>query len=140
MINKINELKNKLLQHIEEEVRTKGIERLDGDKVDMVKDLAEAEAYCMKARYYDSVVSAMGQGYLGYQNQGGGTGSSAGYGSMQQGYSGYGNAQQGYGSQGYGGGMGHQDLMAPLQAAIQNAGPDEREHLRNEVSRIIGRM
>lgn len=136
MINKIYELKNKLLQHVEEEVRTKGIERLDGEKVDMIKDLAEAEAYCMKAKYYDTVVAAMGQGSSGYQGQGGGTGSSAGYGGMQGGGRGY-SSRDNMQSSGYGG-MGHQDLMFPLRMALQAAGPEEREKLRQETSSLFG--
>lgn len=40
-----------------------GLENLDtkeaGDVVDMIKDLAEAEAKCMEAKYYQSVICAM---------------------------------------------------------------------------------
>lgn len=33
-----------------------------GEVVDMIKDLAEAEAYCWKAKYYETVVEAMKEG------------------------------------------------------------------------------
>lgn len=143
MVEKIYNLKNKILQHVENE--SADMQRMDvkevGELVDMVKDLAEAEKSCWEAMYYKSVVESM-SGKSGY-GSGGGTGSSAGYGS-QGGIRdmGYGSSYSGYrssGMQGYGS-MGHQDVMEPLRAAIQQASPDEREHLRNEVKAMIGAM
>lgn len=149
MVEKIWEIKNKILQRVEKD--TMNMERIDveevGKLVDMVKDLAEAEEKCWKAQYYRKVTEAMEQGQqAGY---GGGTGSSAGYGSGGSGgggRQGYGTtARQGYsgggggGSQGYGS-MGHEEFMEPLRMALQQAGPDERERLRNEVMKTVGMM
>ena len=141
MVENIYELKNKIIKQVEKE--TADMQRMDvkevGELVDMVKDLAEAEKSCWEASYYRKVTESMGQG-SGYSgsSMGGGTGSSAGYGSQQGG-----SMRQGYGTQsmrqGYGT-MGHTDLMEPLRMAIQQAGPDERERLRNEVKTIIGAM
>lgn len=155
MVEKIYEIKNKILQRVEKD--TMNMERIDveevGKLVDMVKDLAEAEEKCWKAQYYRKVTEAMDQGQqAGY---GGGTGSSAGYGSggsgggggqgggggrqgygtmARQGYSGGGGGSQGYGS------MGHEEFMEPLRMTLQQANPDERERLRNEVMKTIGMM
>lgn len=138
MVEKIYDLKNKILQHVEKQ--TMNMDRMDtkevGELIDMVKDLAEAEESCWEAQYYRKITEGMeSSGY------GGGTGSSAGYGNqggMRQGYGTQ--ARQGYGNmQGYGS-MGHQDIMEPLRMAIQQASPDEREHLRNEVKTMIGAM
>ena len=134
MINTVWDLKNKLLESVKKEVGERGIERLDGDKIDMIKDLAETEYYCMKAKYYDTVVQEMKGGSSGYgSGRGAGTGSSAGYASrdgMQYGYD--------SGRTMRSGSMGHQELMEPLRMALQNASPDEREHLRNEAMGILG--
>lgn len=142
MVENIYELKNKILDHVEME--TMNMARIDvkevGELVDMVKDLAEAEAMCWKAEYYKSVVESMKQGASqGYgqgggqgYGQGGGTGSSAGYGSGRSGYQRQG--RQGYGQQG------HQEAMEVLRTAIKTANPDERERIRNEVKSIIGAM
>lgn len=146
MVEKIYEIKNKILQRVEKD--SMNMDRIDvkelGELVDMVKDLAEAEDHCWQAQYYRKVTEAMEQGQqAGY---GGGTGSSAGYGSGgsgggRQGYSSM--ARQGYGggggSQGYGS-MGHEEFMEPLRMALQQAGPDERERLRNEVMKTVGMM
>ena len=86
----------------------------------------------MKAKYYDTVLQEMKGGSSGY-GSGGGTGSSAGYASRD-------GVQYGYdsGRTMRSGSMGHQELMEPLRQAIQNASPDEREHLRNEAMGILG--
>lgn len=147
MVEKIYELKNKILQHVEKE--TMDMQRMDvkevGELVDMVKDLAEAEKSCWEAQYYRKVTEDMEKaGQAGY-GSGGGTGSSAGYGSSGGqgggGRSGYGSmARQGYGGGSGYGSMGHQEIMDPLRMALQQASPDEREHLRNEVMKTVGMM
>lgn len=133
MVEKIYDIKNKVLQYAERV--TQDVNRMDTKEVselaDAVKDFAEAEKACWEAEYYKSIVGSMSQG----QGYGGGTGSSAGYGG--QGYQ----RQQGYSRQGYqGGSMGHHDVTEPLRMAIQSASPDERDRLRNEVKTIIGAM
>lgn len=56
------ELKEKLLCAAREEL-SKGVQNVNthemGEVVDMIKDLAEAEEKCWKARYYESIVNAM---------------------------------------------------------------------------------
>ena len=132
MVNRIYELKNRFIEKIESDISQRGIERINieemGKMVDMVKDLAEAEAYCMKAKYYDTVTTAMEEsdkGSSGYTNPMREMGGK--YSSRDAGSSGY-----QYGS------MGHTDIMEPLRQAMQNAGPDERSKLRNEVLSMVG--
>lgn len=139
MVEKIYEIKNKILQRVEKD--SMNMDRVDvkelGELVDMVKDLAEAEDHCWQAQYYRKVTEAMEQGQQAGYGTGGGTGSSAGYGSGGQG-----GARQGYAStarQGYGS-MGHEEIIEPLRTAIQQANPDEREKLRNEVMKTVGMM
>ena len=143
MVNKIYELKNEILGHVDNVVHERGIERMDVDRVnkliDMVHHLAESESNCWQAEYYRTVTEAMKgdtYGYSGYgsmQNSGGrqgyapgtgGTGSSAGYAtqSMHQGY------------------MGFDEAMDPLRNMIREAKPDERERMRNEVLKMVGAL
>lgn len=152
MVDRIYMLKNMILERIMKEVEERGIERVDGELVDMVKDLAEAEESCWKAEYYRKVSEAMegssgysgGQGMSGYS---GGQGTS-GYSGGQGGRSGYGagtGSSAGYGGQTtapgeYRGASGHTSVVDPLRMALQSANPDERQHLRNEIMTIIGAM
>lgn len=128
MINKIYEIKNKIIEDVEKDIKERGIDRVDGDKIDMIKDLAEAEAYCWKARYYSSIVEAMGEqpsgygyrsapmssGYMGYQNE-----------------MGYGNSQMGYDED-------PEQLIQKLTKKMQTVDPDKREHIRNRMMSAIG--
>lgn len=61
-VEKMCELKNKLISWVEEEF-SKGVECVQtdeaGEAVDMIKDLADAEKNCWKAKYYKSIVEAM---------------------------------------------------------------------------------
>lgn len=121
MTYRLMQLKDELVNELVQEHRERG--RVDDDKVDAVKDIAEAIYYCKvtEAMGGNAGYSQQGQGSMGY---GAGTGSSAGYGSQ-------GGMRQGY--------MGA-DVMEPLRMALQSAGPDEREHIRNEVRAMIGAM
>ena len=131
MVNKIYELKNQLLKHVEEEVARNGIERLNGDKVDMIKDLAEAECYCMKAKYYDTVTKAMqgeqqsgysmGQRSMGYQSR-----------DMQE-PSGYGMGYMGYHEE-----EDAEQLIQKLKQKLDHESPAKREQLRNRTLATIG--
>lgn len=134
MVDKVYEIKNKLIEHIEKMANERGgIERINASEltlyVDMVKDLAEAEEKCWKAEYYRTVTEAMGEGKSGYTSQGGGTGSSASYGSRM----GYGTQgmQQG-GRRGYGNMSGHHEVTA-LVERLEMASPEEKEHIKNEL-------
>ena len=143
MVNKIWEIKNKFLERMEKEIGERGIDRVDIDEMDKFADivhhLAEAEASCWEAEYYRTTVGAM-KGNAGY---GGGTGSSAGYGSMNQGggRSGY-STPSGYDTAraGYSEGKGDPDVIDSLRKKIQESGPDARARLRNQVMTVIGAM
>jgi len=121
MVDKIYEIKNKLIEKVDKDIREYGLDRLDtnnlGETVDMIKDLAEAEEKCWKATYYRAVTEAMGQEKSGY-NYGGGTGSSTPY---RQGYT------QQMSRQGY-----HSELDDLLRK-LQEVDPQERERMKNEV-------
>lgn len=130
MVNKIYDLKNRLLTKVEEEVAQRGIDRLDHDKVDMIKDLAEAEYYCMKAKYYDDVTKAMeGEQPSGYSASSGSRGS-MGYQSRDQ-------QQMGY-SMGYHEEEDPEQLIQKLKHAIDTADPSKREMMRNRTLATIG--
>lgn len=86
-ISELCELKDKLICCARDEF-SKGIQQVNthemGQVVDMIKDLAEAEEKCWKAKYYESIVEAMedekdyeemmakmgqgGDGRMGYDN------------------------------------------------------------------------
>lgn len=59
----IKELKEKLTECFKGELSAKGAAGMDaqeaGEVVDMIKDLAETEKYCMEALYFQKVVEAM---------------------------------------------------------------------------------
>lgn len=141
MVDKIYDIKNKVIERIEKDMSSRGIDRIDvvefSKLVDMVKDLAEAEEKCWEAQYYRTVTGAM-DGKSGY-GQGAGTGSSAGYGMQGGARSGYAQdtARQGYG-QGSGYGMsGHQEVK-DLVRKMQMADPAEKEHIIQELRTQIG--
>lgn len=59
----IKELKEKLTECLKSEMSVRGMDCVDtheaGEVVDMIKDLAETEKYCMEALYFQKVVEAM---------------------------------------------------------------------------------
>lgn len=142
MVNKIYELKNKVITRMEAVLSERGgIDRGNTEELDklanIVHHLAESEASCWQAEYYRNTVEQMRKESAGY----GGTGSSAGY--MQSG------ARQGYGSQmsGYGSGrsgymesQGGDDMAETLRKQIQEASPDERERIRHRYMTILGTL
>ena len=118
MVNEIYELKNMILNDVMETAKSQGVNRIDDKKIDMIKDLAEAEKDCWKAQYYRRVTEAMESEKQGYgtstrQGYGGGTGSSAQ--TVRQGY------------------MGYSGVLDPIREALQKADPDSREKLRKEL-------
>ena len=149
MVEEIYDLKNQLLESMAKEIDERGIERLDKEKVDMVKDLAEAEKSCWEAEYYRSVTDAMegGSGYdgqmdmrgnqMGYDGmsgaQGGNRGGSNRGGSQgsSRGRSGYRDSRGRYARRGYGSGY-HEHIDA-LKMELQNADQQEREQIMNEL-------
>lgn len=62
---KIADMKKRLMEAACSEIST-GLESVDakelGEVIDMIKDLAQAEADCMKAKYYETVIEAMSEG------------------------------------------------------------------------------
>lgn len=123
MVNEIYEIKNKIIKKIEEDINQRGIDRIDGEMVDMVKDLAEAEKDCWKAAYYRAVTEAMNgkQGYTPMQ-----TGSGGG--------------RQGYSTMGYTPNMGHTDIIDQLGEEFKRMNPDERMQMKNKVLTKLGSL
>ena len=148
MVEVIYDLKNQLLEQLEKDVQERGADRLDKDKVDMVKDLAEAEKSCWEAEYYRSVAEAMGEGsgydgagaaQMGYNGMSGAqqdarAGSSAsGRKNGTQGRSGWANQYgSGYSRRGYGM-RGYRQHMDALRMEMQNADPQQREQIIQEL-------
>ena len=134
MVDKIYDIKNKLLEHIEKEMGERGPERLDGDMVDMVKDLAEAEKCCWEAEYYRAVTDAMesrgympeamghyyGMGYDGQDMRGGN--------STRRGYR---DSMGRYARRGY-----HEE-MESVRQAMETASPEEREKMKRELRQML---
>lgn len=127
MVEEVYRLKNQLLQEMAQDVQERGIERLDKEKVDMVKDLAEAEKSCWEAEYYRAVTEAMQGGYNGYQN------ARSGAQMASQGMSGWQNQYgSGYSRRGYG----HSDALDSLKVAMRDADPQERERMMEEMRKM----
>mgnify|MGYP006916039935 CR=1 FL=1 len=120
MVESIYTTKNKILEHIENEI--KNMDRVNvhelGELVDMVKDLAEAEKSCWEATYYKSVSEAMdASGYDGS--------------SMQ--------ARAGYtGMRGYHQDTKDDDVIELLSKEYRDLGPDERLAMRKRVFSTLG--
>lgn len=158
MVDVIFDLKNQLLEDMLRETRERGIDHLDKEKVDMIKDLAEAEKNCWKASYYRSVTEAMEDGGSGYPSEQGSYGnyptysgyygptmgmSGASRGGQQStgnsGYSGnmsgYRNSMGRYARRGYttGYGMGYHDHLNALKMDLANANPQDRERIMSEL-------
>ena len=108
----------------------------------MVKDLTEAEKSCWEVEYYRSVTEAMegGSGYMsgnqmGYNGmsgaQGGNRGGNSRNGSQGGSQRGYRDSMGRYARRGYG--MGYQEHIDALRMELQNADPQERERIMNEI-------
>ena len=115
MVDRIYDLKNQVLDRIEQEVREKGIDRADylGMMVDMVKDLAEAEKDCWKASYYRAVTEAM------------------------EGKSGYGMSRQpmrrGYRDR-------SNEMVESVRMAMMDMAPEERDRMRDQLRMAMEQM
>lgn len=95
MIDKIRSIKDEMLMQAEQDMHEGG--RVDPMVIDNIKDLAEAEKYCMESEklsaetdYFQSVADAMEDGQMGYDDgygyNRGGQGGRGGYGYEQGGY------------------------------------------------------
>lgn len=142
MVEEIYELKNKLLEEMMRDVQERGVERLDKERVDMVKDLAEAEKSCWEAEYYRSVAEAMeGSGYgmqanqMGYNGmsgaQGGNRAGNGRSGAQNGSQRGYRDSSGRYARRGYG--MGYQEHVDALRSEMQGMDPQERERIMQEL-------
>ena len=133
MVNKICEMKNEILKHVDSMILERGVDRMDVDRVgkmiDMVHHLAESESNCWQAEYYRTVTEAMNSDKYGYSsmpdsrgfyNTGGGTGSSAGYSRMSNGSKDF------------------REIIPSLRDVMREAKPDDREKMRNEIMSIVG--
>lgn len=109
MIDKIRSIKDEMLMQAEQDMHEGG--RVDPMVIDNIKDLAEAEKYCMESEklsaetdYFQSVADAMQDGQMGYDD-------GYGYNRGGQGSYGYGRGGSGYergGRRGYNQGRGGQ--------------------------------
>lgn len=155
MVEKIKELKDNILDQLEQDVQEKGPNRIDPKMVDMVKDLAEAEKACWEAEYYMTVTEAMGEGSMGYEEmesmgyaqggQGGGGGNQGGSGyregqgyrrGYRRGYRGQQRDSQGRYTSRRGYRYGHGDMMQEIKSMMQEADPQERERLKRQLRQM----
>ena len=124
MVNKICDIKNKFVEHIDKVIGERGIDRINvsemGDLVDIVKDLAEAEKECWEAQYYRNIVTEAMEAKYGYQPH------------MMDERMGYAQLSRGTGTMGYG-----DDIVEQLSERMKHATPEERMTMR---SRIIGKL
>lgn len=108
MIDKIRSIKDEMLMQAEQDMHEGG--RVDPMVIDNIKDLAEAEKYCMESEklgaetdYYQSVADAMQEGQMGYDDgMGYERGGNMGYARGGQGGYGYNQGGRGYEQGGYG--------------------------------------
>ena len=139
MVDKIYEVKNEVLKQIDQDMREKGAGRIDPQMVDMVKDLASAEKDCWEAEYYRSVTEAMGGSQAGYSGmygmQQGTSGGNMRSGAQSASQSGYRNSMGRYARRGYG--MGYQEHIDALKTEMQNADPQRREMMANELRKLM---
>lgn len=132
MVERIYEIKNAVLDRIQNDIKDSGIERIDlteiGKMVDMVKDLAEAEEKCWEAEYYHNVTDAMGSSGYSYSDNARryseGTGSYGGNGrNMRRGY--------------YDGYLGRDNMAETVKMAMQGMTPAERDQFREQLRMIM---
>lgn len=169
MVERIKETKDQILERMEQTINERGIDRVDvnemGKLADIVKDLAEAEKACWEAEYYMSVTEAMDEyGYeeeMGYAQGGEGGGSQGGSG-YRRGYRKGGEGGSGQGGSGYRRGYrgqsrdsqgrytsrrgyrrnryGHDDMIQDIRDMMQNADPQEKEQLKQQLRKMTNEM
>ena len=131
MVDKIYEMKNKIIEQVDKDMRERP-DRVDGEMIDAIKDLSEAEKNCWEAEYYRAVTEAMegGSGYQDGSSRGGSTGGSSGWQNQ------YGSGRNSGGRRGYDGTshmMGYQEAMDTMRHYMRNSDPVERERMRGEM-------
>lgn len=142
MVEEIYNVKNEVLKQIAQDMREKGASRIDPQMVDMVKDLASAEKDCWEAEYYRSVAEAMEggsgaqMGYSGmYGMQQGSRSEGMRSGAQSGTQSGYRDSMGRYARRGYD--MGYQEHIDALKMEMQNADPQRREMMANELRSLM---
>lgn len=154
MVEAIKSNKDALLKRLEQVINEKGPERMNvqeaGMLSDQIKDLAEAEKACWEAEYFRSIAEGMdaygyeGMGYDQSDSNGGISSGGGRSGYERRGYEqgGYGYRRSGRGSANqYGGSrrgyrMGHQDAIESLRMEMQEADPQRRQQLMQEIRQM----
>jgi hypothetical protein len=152
LVEQISDIKNQILEKMQQTVDERGIERMDvaeiGKLSDAVKDMAEAEKSCWESEYYRAVTEAMEDGSMGYEdgmsyaqgnqqgNQQGGRGYGRGRGG-RRGYRGQPRDSMGrYTRRGYRGRYGHDDMMQDIKDMLMSADPQEKEQLKQKLRQM----
>lgn len=162
MVEKIADLKDQLLDRMEQAINERGVEHFDlsevGKITDQIKDMTEAEKACWEAEYFRAVTEAMEDGQMGYDD---GMGNNMGYSRRGRGYQGNydrGNQNMGYdrGRRGYRRGYrgrdsmgrytsrrgyrdsryGHDDMMQEVKDLLMSADPQEREQIKQKLRQM----
>ena len=143
-MDEITQLKNKMLMHVYKVAEEHGPGQVDGEMVDMIKDLAEAEYYCRVTEAMDG----QGAGQMGYRAGYEPMGyEPTGYEQQAMGYPmGYPQAQtMGYrdsmgryaSRRGYGS-MGYADSVEGIRSMMNMASPEEKERMKAELRPMLG--
>ena len=154
MVELIKETKDTLLERLDKAINEKGADRMNIQEVgmlaDAVKDLSEAEKSCWEAEYFRNIAEEMdAYGYEGMGYAHGGSNGSTSSGGGRSGYERRGYEQGGYGyrrsgrgsANQYGGSrrgysMGHQDAIESLRMEMQEADPQRRQQLMQEIRQM----
>jgi hypothetical protein len=154
MVERIKETKDDILAYLSKETKRYGGDKMDvaevGKLADAIKDLAEAEKACWEAEYFRSIAEGMdaygyeGMGYDQSDSNGGISSGGGRSGYERRGYEqgGYGYRRSGRGSANqYGGSrrgyrMGHQDAIESLRMEMQEADPQRRQQLMQEIRQM----
>jgi hypothetical protein len=154
MVEKIAEDKNRILEYMGKTIDKYGPDKMNVEEVgklaDAIKDMAEAEKACWEAEYFRSIAEGMdaygyeGMGYDQSDSNGGISSGGGRSGYERRGYEqgGYGYRRSGRGSANqYGGSrrgyrMGHQDAIESLRMEMQEADPQRRQQLMQEIRQM----
>ena len=150
MVERIADEKNKILEYMDKSLDKYGPDKMNVEEIgklaDAVKDMAEAEKACWEAEYFRSIAEGMdAYGYDDQSDSNGGISSGGGRsGYERRGYEqgGYGYRRSGRGSANqYGGSrrgyrMGHQDAIESLRMEMQEADPQRRQQLMQEIRQM----
>ena len=136
MVDKIFNAKTRVLEYMDKVLNKYGADKMDVAEIeklaDVVKDLSEAEKLCMEADYYNAVTEAMESGSMGYDGMGNqNTRGSMGY---RRGYRGQSRDSMGRYTRNYR--YGHDDMMMEMRQMLENADPQEKERLKQQIRQL----